>query len=137
VIRTRRDAVHVPAQRLSGADAIDQASIVLRLKMLRSRGLLKGQDRQAHEPEQTILADLRAVLSDNFCVPPNDVHLDADFVAHLGVEAADVGYLMLALEEAFDVEITAEDASRIIRVRDAINCISNMRGQLNHAHRAL
>jgi acyl carrier protein len=93
----------------------------------------RGQDRQDQDPEQMILEDLRALLRDKFCIPPNNIHLDSDLVADLGVERADLSYLALALEEAFDVEIAVEDADQIVRVRDAVNCILTMRGQLNHA----
>ena len=78
---------------------------------------------QANDAEQAIFADVRALLWDKFLIAAHDVRLDSDLVGELGIEPADLSYLTLALEEAFDIDIPVEDANQIVRVCDAVSCV--------------
>ncbi|MET0794371.1 MAG: phosphopantetheine-binding protein [Polyangiaceae bacterium] len=77
--------------------------------------------------EQTIFSKLRALLTEKFGIAAQRVELDSTLVCDLGIEAADMAYLALTLEAAFDVDITSDDAARIVRVRDAVRCILGVR----------
>jgi len=50
------------------------------------------------------------------------------FVNDLGADSLDVVELVMAFEEAFDLEIPDEDAEKIQTVQDAINYISEKQG---------
>jgi len=73
--------------------------------------------------ERGVFARVRALLSDKFGIASKSVELDSVLVSDLGIEPADMGYLALTLEEAFDVDIATEDVAHIVRVRDAVSCV--------------
>ncbi|MDF1536183.1 MAG: acyl carrier protein [bacterium] len=52
----------------------------------------------------------------------------AHFVNDLGADSLDVVELVMAFEEAFDLEIPDEDAEKILTVQDAINYITEKQG---------
>ncbi len=82
----------------------------------------------AHQGEQTFRS-VRTLLCAKFEVDATVVHWGADLVADLGIERADLSYLALALEEAFDINISTHEASQIVTVRDAVNCVLRRRTQ--------
>ncbi|MES1176037.1 MAG: phosphopantetheine-binding protein [Myxococcales bacterium] len=77
--------------------------------------------------EQTIFSRVRALLAEKFGIAVNEVELDSILVGDLGIEQADMDYLMLTLEAAFDIDITTAEAARIVRVRDAVRCVLGVR----------
>ena len=48
---------------------------------------------------------------------------DAKFIDDLGADSLDTVELVMAFEEAFDVEIPDEKAEKILTVGDAISCL--------------
>jgi acyl carrier protein len=56
-------------------------------------------------------------------VEESEVTATASFVDDLGADSLDVVELVMAFEEAFDIEIPDEDAEKIRTVQDAINYI--------------
>jgi len=73
--------------------------------------------------EQTIFSKVRSLLGEKFGIASQQVELDSALVDDLGIEPADIEYLALTLEAAFDINIAVDDAARIVRVRDAVRCI--------------
>jgi len=51
------------------------------------------------------------------------VDLTASFVDDLGADSLDIVELIMAFEEAFDLDIPDEDAEKITTVKDAIDYI--------------
>ena len=49
----------------------------------------------------------------------------ASFVDDLGADSLDIVELVMAFEEAFDIDIPDEDAEKIATVKDAIDYIEN------------
>ncbi len=49
----------------------------------------------------------------------------ATFVDDLGADSLDIVELVMAFEEAFDLDIPDEDAEKIATVKDAIDYIEN------------
>jgi acyl carrier protein len=64
------------------------------------------------------------VLKARFNVAGNDVYLDSRFVEDLGIDIFDLPDLVLALEAAFEVDISLSAAARILTVRDAVMCVT-------------
>ena len=50
---------------------------------------------------------------------------EASFVEDLGADSLDLTELIMAMEEAFDVEIADDDAQKILKVKDAISYVQN------------
>ena len=61
-------------------------------------------------------------IVDHLGVEASEVTLAASFV-DLGADSLDRVELTMALEEAFDVQITDADAEKIVTVRDAVEYI--------------
>ena len=81
--------------------------------------------------EQTVLSRVRVLLAEKFGVATSAVELDSTLVGDLGIEQADMGYLALTLEEAFDIDITIEDAAHIVMVRDVVRCVLGLHALLD------
>jgi acyl carrier protein len=62
------------------------------------------------------------IIVDHLGVEASEVTLAASFV-DLGADSLDRVELTMALEEAFDVQITDADAEKIVTVRDAVEYI--------------
>jgi len=83
---------------------------------------------EPHPPSSTRRRDQQAlvvicgILSSRFGVPAREVHFDSRFVEDLGIDAFDLPDLILALEEAFEIDISVALAARILTVTDAIRC---------------
>ena len=66
---------------------------------------------------------VRKIIVERLGVKPEEVTDEASFVDDLGADSLDVVELVMAFEEAFDVEIPDEDAEKITTVGDAIRYI--------------
>lgn len=66
---------------------------------------------------------VRSIIVERLGVSADEVTDDASFVDDLGADSLDVVELVMAFEEAFDVEIPDEDAEKITTVGDAIQYI--------------
>ena len=66
---------------------------------------------------------VKQILVEQLGVEESEVTATASFVDDLGADSLDVVELVMAFEEAFDIEIPDEDAEKIRTVQDAINYI--------------
>jgi acyl carrier protein len=66
---------------------------------------------------------VKQIISEQLGVDEGEVTPSASFVDDLGADSLDTVELVMALEEAFDVEIPDEDAEKIRTVQDAIDYI--------------
>jgi acyl carrier protein len=64
---------------------------------------------------------VKQIISEQLGVDEGEVTPSASFVDDLGADSLDTVELVMALEEAFDVEIPDEDAEKIRTVQDAID----------------
>lgn len=71
---------------------------------------------------------VKEIISKQLGVDIAEVKPEASFVEDLGADSLDTVELVMAFEEAFDVEIPDEDAEKIAKVQDAINYINQKKG---------
>jgi acyl carrier protein len=70
-----------------------------------------------------IEAKVKQIIMDQLGVEASSVTPTASFVEDLGADSLDRVELVMALEEAFDMEIPDADAETIVTVQDAVNYI--------------
>lgn len=66
---------------------------------------------------------VKSIIVEQLGVDPEEVTLEASFVNDLGADSLDTVELVMALEEAFKIEISDEDAEKIHLVGDAVRYI--------------
>ncbi len=67
---------------------------------------------------------VKEIISKQLGVNASEVTPDASFVEDLGADSLDTVELVMAFEEAFNIEIPDEDAEKIAKVKDAIEYIN-------------
>ena len=75
-----------------------------------------------------ISSRVKAIIIDKLGVDENEVVPDASFTNDLGADSLDTVELVMALEEAFDIEIPDEAAEGIATVGDAVKFIEEKKG---------
>jgi len=68
---------------------------------------------------------VKEIIVDQLGVDEKQVNGEAAFIDDLGADSLDTVELVMALEEAFDIEIPDEEAEKIITVQNAIDYINN------------
>lgn len=68
---------------------------------------------------------LKKVVAEQLDVSEEEITEDASFVEDLGADSLDMVELVMAFEEAFDIEIPDEDAEKIQTVKDAVEYLSD------------
>ena len=66
---------------------------------------------------------VKAIIVEQLGVEEKQVTSEASFIDDLGADSLDTVELVMAFEEAFDIEIPDEDAEKITTVKDAIDYI--------------
>ena len=69
------------------------------------------------------LDKLQTIVSNQLGIDKDSVVPSADFTKELGADSLDVVELVMAFEEAFEIEIDDESAGQIQTVQDAIDYI--------------
>ena len=70
---------------------------------------------------------VKQIIVEQLGVDEAEVTPSASFVDDLGADSLDMVELVMAFEEAFDIEIPDEDAEKIKTVKDAIEYIEQAR----------
>jgi acyl carrier protein len=73
------------------------------------------------------LEKLREVIASVLSVDPNEITEETTFLEDLGADSLDVYQIIMKIEEAYDIEIPAEQAEHISTVGEAVNLIKNSR----------
>ena len=71
------------------------------------------------------LQKIREIVAEQLGVDVEEVTAEASFIDDLGADSLDTVELVMALEEAFSVEIPDEEAEKIKTVNDAIAYIES------------
>jgi acyl carrier protein len=66
---------------------------------------------------------VKEIIVEQLSVEESQVEDSASFVDDLGADSLDIVELVMAFEEAFDLDIPDEDAEKITTVKDAIEYI--------------
>lgn len=73
--------------------------------------------------KSTIFNKVQSIVSDKLCVELSKVTLKANFSDDLGADSLDTVELVMAIEEAFKIEIPDEDAENIATLQQAVEFI--------------
>ena len=68
---------------------------------------------------------LQEIIAEVLNVDPEEITMDTTFVDDLGADSLDVFQIIMGIEEEFDMEISNEDAEKIVTVGDAVEQIKN------------
>ncbi len=68
---------------------------------------------------------VKEIIVEQLNVEENQVNGPASFIDDLGADSLDTVELVMALEEAFEIEIPDEEAEKIGTVQNAIDYINN------------
>ena len=72
---------------------------------------------------------VKQIIVEQLGVDEGQVDPTASFVDDLGADSLDIVELVMAFEEAFDLDIPDEDAEKIKTVKDAIDYIEGKKGK--------
>ncbi len=67
------------------------------------------------------------IIAEQLDVKPEEIKSDSSFIDDLGADSLDTAELVMAFEEAFDIEIPDDDAEKIQKVSDATDYIKSKR----------
>ena len=68
---------------------------------------------------------LKEVIADVLNVDPNEVTPETTFTEDLGADSLDIFQIIMGIEEAFEIEIPADQAEKITTVGEAVELIRN------------
>ena len=68
---------------------------------------------------------LHEIIAEVLNVDTEEITMDTTFVDDLGADSLDVFQIIMGIEEEFDIEISNEDAEKIVTVGDAVEQIKN------------
>ena len=66
---------------------------------------------------------VKKIVAEKLSVDLDEVVPEASFVDDLGADSLDLVELIMAMEEAFDIEISDEEAEKLQTVQDSVNYI--------------
>lgn len=72
---------------------------------------------------EEIFEKVKGVIVDQLGVAEETVTNEATFLDDLGADSLDIVELIMALEEAFDIEIPDEEVEKAITVKDVVDYI--------------
>jgi acyl carrier protein len=72
-----------------------------------------------------VLERVTKIIIDRLGVDEAEIKLESKFKDDLGADSLDVVELVMELEDEFDMEISDEDAEKIVTVGDAVNYIQS------------
>lgn len=73
--------------------------------------------------EQELFGKVKTIIVEQLGVNEDEVTMDASFTEDLGADSLDTVELVMALEEAFEIEIPDEEAEKLTNVRVAMDYI--------------
>ncbi len=71
---------------------------------------------------------VKKIVVEQLGAEPDEVQMGSTFVDDLGADSLDIVELIMAFEEAFNIEIPDEKAEKIKTVEDVVNYIDDING---------
>lgn len=68
---------------------------------------------------------VKKIIAEKLSVDLEEVVPEASFVDDLGADSLDLVELIMSMEEEFDIDISDEDAEKLVTVKDAIDYINS------------
>jgi acyl carrier protein len=90
---------------------------------LGKRGSLFPPEERAMAEGRDITADVKRIIKEQLDVDEKDIKPEATFIDDLGADSLGLVELVLAFEEAFEIDIPDEDTEKIRSVQDAVDYI--------------
>ncbi len=72
----------------------------------------------------SVVDKVKKIVADKLSVDIAEIVPESSFVDDLGADSLDLVELIMSMEEEFDIEISDEDAEKLVTVKDAIEYIS-------------
>lgn len=69
---------------------------------------------------------IKQIIAEKLGVELSEVVPEASFVDDLGADSLDLVELVMTMEEEFDIDISDEDAEKLVTVQDAINFVKTL-----------
>ena len=70
-----------------------------------------------------IFEKVKKIVSEQLGVEEQIVNMESTFLDDLAADSLDIVELIMSIEEEFDIEISDEDAEKIVTVGDVVNYI--------------
>ncbi len=67
---------------------------------------------------------VKKIIAEKLSVDINDIVPEASFVDDLGADSLDLVELIMSMEEEFDIEISDEEAEKLVTVKDVLEYIA-------------
>lgn len=74
---------------------------------------------------EEVLEKVKSTIVEQLGVAETAVTMEASFIDDLGADSLDIVELIMALEEAFDIEIPDADAEKVVTVGDVVDYIKD------------
>lgn len=69
--------------------------------------------------------EIKKIVAENLGVDESTITMESSFKDDLNADSLDLFEMVMALEEAYDVEIPSEDLEQLVTISDVINYIEN------------
>ena len=73
--------------------------------------------------KKELVEKVRQIISEQLGIDEAEITPNASFIDDLGADSLDQVELVMALEEAFDLDISDEDTEKMLKVQDAIDYV--------------
>ncbi|QTO97692.1 acyl carrier protein [Helicobacter pylori] len=83
----------------------------------------KNNNKAFNTNDTNLFETIQAVIAEQLGIDVSQVTPEAKFVKDLGVDSLDIVELIMALEERFGIEISDEQAEKIVNVGDVMRYI--------------
>ena len=74
---------------------------------------------------EEVFEKVKGIIVEQLGVVETAVTMEASFIDDLGADSLDIVELIMALEEAFDMEIPDADAEKVVTVGDVVDYIKD------------
>ena len=72
----------------------------------------------------SVVDKVKKIIAEKLSVDLEEVVPEAAFVEDLGADSLDLVELIMSMEEEFEIDMSDEDAEKLVKVQDAIDYIN-------------